>query len=67
METIVSGCNDCPLLYSSEECQGDPFDCQHPQGLQVRIKTRGGAPITPDNCPLKKESLTITLKEDNNG
>lgn len=63
MDIVVTGCIKCPFLYESEECQGDPFDCQHPDGHRIRIKVRGHTPITPDDCPLKAESITISYAE----
>lgn len=59
---IITGCNDCPLLYKSEECQGHAYDCQHPAAHGSLIIGEGkNGPITPDLCPLKTESLTLSF------
>jgi len=53
---------NCPFLYTSEECQGDMFSCQHPDGSGIRIGERNYKPIIPIDCPLKKESITVSFK-----
>lgn len=63
MNKEVTGCLDCPLLYVSEEGQLGPYECHHPEGGSITIKqNRYYNPVTPDDCPLKKESITIYLK-----
>lgn len=68
MEQIVTGCKDCPLNSNDRE-YGDA--CQHPSVWKGEVKERalpednnnGYETITPFWCPLKKESITITMQQ----
>lgn len=64
METIVTGCKDCPLNSNDRE-YGD--SCRHPSvkdGEYDRSlptdSENGYETITPDWCPLNTESITIS-------
>lgn len=63
----VRGCDGCPFLYRSEECQGDPFDCQHPDVDNLRIGVSGGQPVTPTNCPLRAGPSTFVFSDTSHG
>ena len=59
MEQIVTGCTDCPLC-SSQEFH---YFCLHPkyEDKYFELDTVDlDTPITPDDCPLNKEPITIT-------
>lgn len=73
MEQIVTGCKDCPYR---DEVEHDVLDedmdwdteiqyyCKHPQGYLVDLVDLGDGVITPSDCPLLKESTTISLKQE---
>lgn len=68
MDKIVTGCKDCPLrdeithdLYD-EEGERIQYYCKHPKRYLVDILDLGDGVITPSDCPLYKEALTIQLK-----
>ncbi len=66
MNQIVTGCDNCPLMY-----QGD---CDHPKAPEDSeipmdyedwdIELDQYKLITPYWCPLKSEPLTLTFKSD---
>lgn len=69
MEYIVTGCKDCPFFNDGHDYEYRVI-CQHPYSKACRIvvdeKMEWGIPqeerfmpITPDWCPLNKESITI--------
>lgn len=64
MNTEVTGCNNCPLVSYQDEMMY--WSCLYPtKGDFISIDTKKGSwntPITPSNCPLKNESITITFK-----
>lgn len=67
MEHTVTGCNDCPLF---ENYEGS-YICVHPSSTKEttyiprKTEDEGGGmfSLAPDWCPLKKESLTITINK----
>jgi hypothetical protein len=73
MESKVTGCPDCPFKNYDElrmeyECY-HPKSCGEHNGWSSRINYTGLCDgyeklITPEWCPLKKESITITLIKD---
>ena len=63
---VVKGCIDCPMNSNDREYGSA---CQHPSIID---KDRLGKPldydenfndITPDWCPLKKQSITISIEK----
>lgn len=68
MNTIVTGCKDCPL--NSKDAEYGDF-CRHPsvrdeEGYDRVIPTdpyNKYEIIEPEWCPLKKESITIELSQ----
>ncbi len=61
MEQIVVGCVDCSLCYNDE---GQYF-CNHPNNKEPYFcldETDDKIPITPDDCPLNSEPITIIKK-----
>ena len=74
MEQIVTGCTDCPFRGEVEhdlfDDEGD-FDgtriqyyCRHPKRYLVDLLDLGDGVITPSDCPLYKEPITISLKQE---
>jgi hypothetical protein len=77
MEHIITGCTDCPLLEVDNE-YGD-HNCNHPlvpteirqeygrdvvRRIEIELEEFCcGDPITPNWCPLKKESLTLKFEQ----
>ncbi len=65
MEVKVTGCGDCPMFKCSHDDRyGWSTDCGHPsfeeRGVIEEIDIdKYGNPITPENCPLNKEPITI--------
>lgn len=62
MEHIIKGCSDCCLKSTYE----DMYWCEHPfkrGGTHIK-EDDDGNPITPSDCPLFKEGLTIKLVEE---
>jgi hypothetical protein len=51
-EIKVTGCEDCPF-YNAEYCH-----CEYPLEHDVDLRENG---LNPDNCPLKTESITVTI------
>lgn len=61
MLTEVTGCKDCPLRSISD----NEYWCEHPKKDGGWIRSDGDyEPITPSDCPLFTEPLTISLKQD---
>lgn len=68
MEQIVTGCSDCPMFIKEEDDRyGDMTYCQHPKHESKTVNDidlrKDRTPITPDWCTLKKEPITISIKE----
>ena len=72
MNTKVTGCRDCPFYNDGQRYEFAHY-CNHPDSIQdvgyfksepeikcERIDNET-VPITPEWCPLKKESITIEL------
>jgi hypothetical protein len=62
----ITGCPDCPL--SSEGGSFEIVYCNHPslevpERLELNDTWKPDSIITPDWCPLKKESLTIEIEK----
>ena len=60
MNIEVTGCGDCPLKSISES----EYWCEHPDkkgGTWIRSDEDGNS-ITPSDCPLFKEPITISIK-----
>lgn len=63
MNHIVSSCKDCSLL-NTDYGDGMPFSCNHPTLENINIEQDNlRQPICPDNCPLKKDNLTIVFDD----
>lgn len=76
MEKIVKNCDDCPMM-RSDFWMG--YHCKHPAGEEIETKYiiewedkdvdghpmgRGTCiPITPNECPLKTDSITIKIEQ----
>lgn len=60
MNIEVVGCNKCPL---SQIMVSLRYFCNHPNLYSYLKEDRYGIPITPPNCLLLKEPLTISIKE----
>ena len=74
MNIEVDSCNDCPFAILVNELERE-YKCFHPElveRIDTDIETRyyftSTIPtlITPNWCPLKTQSITITLKDNNN-
>ena len=72
MEHIVTGCSDCPFEYNRLDGFSDS-ECRHPKihskeltelidGVTHTFEEDGES---PDWCPIKKEPITISIKQDN--
>ena len=66
MNHVVSGCNDCCLLNT----QFDSYGCGHYScnytplnALIIETDMIQESPITPIDCPLKKESIIIVFDD----
>lgn len=60
MELTVTGCKDCPFISK------DYYVCLHPKVYTdpIHIDTdEGWELITPPNCPLKEEDITISIQK----
>lgn len=60
MEQIVTGCADC--CFRGHDIMGY-YECKHPNGQIIIVKKENkpdGKFVTPDNCPLNSEPITIT-------
>ena len=76
MECIVTNCEDCPMFYDGRKSNDyDSLVCNHPESEYkpanpIEIDCSGDEMsyiewvVTPDWCPLEKESITIKLKQD---
>jgi hypothetical protein len=53
-EMQVTGCSDCPFR------DWETGNCSHPSILPYQYANLN---VTPDWCPLKKESITISIKQ----
>lgn len=58
MECKITGCSDCPMFENNPD---EGFICNHPDGDIVNRKGIDSYTGHPADCPLRKESLTITL------
>jgi hypothetical protein len=61
-EIKVTGCKDCPMFDNGsnyEYVATCKITGTEPKGIDYAKSVY--EPITPDNCPLKKESITVTL------
>lgn len=68
MQQMITGCNDCPLKRDTINSIYERATCTHTEAPRLLIGTKEGPfgsikLITPDWCPIKKEPLTITFKE----
>ena len=62
-EIIVTGCGDCPM--KSYDHDTETYFCKHPIGIEVEAYLgEKGAKKLFQNCPLKTDSITIKLKQD---
>lgn len=59
MDIKITGCSTCPLCHS--DGQGY-WECKHPNNEEVPIITYDvhGKLKTPDECPLKEDTITIS-------
>ena len=75
MELQVTGCKDCPFRDEientvlgddeEEEEAGDyiiQYYCKHPKRFLINMLEDENGIITPSDCPLLKESTTISIK-----
>ena len=67
MNHIVSSCNDCPFAH---KLATQEVVCKNPSILPFDMKIESSKHwweednlITPDDCPLKKENLTIVFDD----
>jgi hypothetical protein len=64
MEHKVTGCIDCCFQYDGRRHETGVCECLHPNSvgdIEIDSDEAGGWwPITPDNCPLNTEPITIT-------
>ena len=60
MNQIVTKCEDCPMFASHYDGLGGAH-CNHPETEGYDLDTDNDKTI-PDWCPLKKEDITITIK-----
>lgn len=63
MDKVIKGCSDCP--FRACDPYGQMWQCFHPVRKKDRIPTKGGpfGELDPGEwCPLKKDSITISLK-----
>lgn len=60
MNHIVSGCKDCPMC---EKDNVTMYYCNHPLGASFIDYDLKEIAITPIDCPLKKENLTIVFDD----
>ncbi len=70
MNTEVTGCKDCPFLYLYYGSEMAECICEHPQldnngywGIKYSYTQKEYGYGSLDWCPLKKESITIELKQ----
>ncbi len=63
MNCVVSSCLDCPFLNKHLDYEyGVSVNCNHPTIETIQIqKDDNEDPITPTDCPLKKENVTIAF------
>lgn len=63
MNHIVSGCKDCCFLnHSFNYEEGNLYHCNHPTIEIIYMELDSLEQIiTPLNCPLKKENITIVF------
>ncbi len=65
MNTVVKGCADCPMCHTDSEW---PTICRHPlavdcEDIKYSYTQKEYGFGSPDWCPLKKETITIELKQ----
>ena len=76
MNEEVTGCRDCPFrdenqydVLVKDEDGGDDYEertqyyCKHPKRYLVNLVDLGDGIITPSDCPLYKEPITISIKQ----
>ena len=59
MNIEVTGCKDCIL---KEITESGSYYCNHPK-KETYLFEDEGEPITPSDCPLLTEPLTISIKQ----
>lgn len=64
MEKIVTGCPDCPfsVMYDTAPGYGCRIIRDEPNNARIKMN-KMFMPITPKWCPLKKELITISIKQ----
>lgn len=62
MEIKVNGCNECPMKQWYEENFETFCNITNTKLLENNSNTGDERLNTPDDCPLKKEPVTITLQ-----
>jgi len=62
IEKIVEDCKQCPFHKLEILEKLSLWFCHHPNTMLYLSKDKNGSPITPDNCPLKKQSIIISFK-----
>lgn len=60
MNIEVTGCRDCPFKELDSNLY---YSCNFPNEETYLKEDAKGFPITPDTCPLKKEPLTLSIKQ----
>ena len=67
MTIEVTGCHDCPFAEMDDEC-GIDYWCFHPLSkiLAMNVNTNVDSETPHPSCPLKQETITIKLKENDN-
>jgi len=70
----IKGCMECPFrdeiekaVYGSddeddEEWTETQYYCKHPKRYLIDLLDLGDGIITPSDCPLHKEPITISIK-----
>ena len=66
MERMITNCTDCPLAKQGNTRYSATFICNVSDEIMIishnEEREDSELPI-PRNCPLKQESITITLKQ----
>lgn len=60
MNIETTGCKDCLLR---EVIESGSSWCNHPKLKEYIYEEDDGTLITPSNCPLFKEPLTLSIKQ----
>lgn len=61
-ELAVTGCSMCPLATLDKECEYMTMNRKDDLTYGIEPFLFQNTPLHPDWCPLKKESLHITIK-----